>query len=45
MTKIKTFDCEDWIFLDVMIKRSNKTFECQYKENKYHKKIEIMNNL
>ena len=44
MTKIN-YACKDWIVIDVIIKHSIKTFECQYEENKQHNKMEIISNL
>ena len=44
MTKIN-YACKDWIVIDVIIKHSIKTFECQYEENKQHDKMEIISNL
>ena len=38
MIKIKNYFIEDWVVQDVIIKHSIKIFECQYKENKLHKK-------
>ena len=45
MAKIKNSACEDWTAIDVIIKQGIKIFECQYKENKQHKKMEITGNL
>ena len=45
MTKIKNYACKDWIVLDVIIKHSIRIFECYYKENKQHNKMEIISNL
>ena len=39
MKKIKNYACKNWIDLDVIIEHSIKIFECQYKNNKKHKKI------
>ena len=38
MTKIKSYASKDWIALAIIIKHNIKIFECQYKENKQHKK-------
>ena len=38
MTKIRNYARKDWIALDVIVKHIIKIFECQYKENKQHKK-------
>ena len=40
MAKIKSYTSEDCVFLDVIMKYSIKIFECQYKEQKQHKKME-----
>ena len=40
MTQIKKYVCKVWIALDAIIKHSIKIFECLYKENKWHKKVE-----
>ena len=45
MTKIKIYAYEDWIVLGVNIKHSIMIFECQYKEKKYHQKMEVIGNL
>ena len=34
MAKIKTYACEDWIVLDVIMKHNINIFECCYKKNK-----------
>ena len=33
-TEIRNFTCEDWIFLDAIMKHIIKIFECFYKEKK-----------
>ena len=45
MTKMNDYACKDWIVFDVIIKHSIKIFECYYKENKKHIKMEIISNL
>ena len=44
MTKMINSVRKDWIVLDVVIRFSIKIFECQYKENIQHEKMDIISN-
>ena len=44
MTKMRNSVRKDWIVLDVVIRYSIKIFECQYKENIQHEKMDIISN-